>query len=273
MLPVVMSIAGSDSGGGAGIQADLKTFHAFGCFGTTAITAITCQNTTGVSDIQGIRPEIVSAQIADVLADFPVKAAKTGMLLSADIMKAVEEVWKEKANEIPLVIDPVMVASSGARLLEKSAEEALIRFIQNAGAALITPNLPEAGILYGRRIETVEEAVLAAKSIGETSQSAVLIKGGHRLASSGNDEVIDILYDPASESHELITGPRLSSTNTHGTGCTLSAAITAGLGHGNPLAVAVKKGRDYLVDAMKNAPGFGKGFGPLNHVRETWKIN
>lgn len=259
-LPVVLTIAGSDSGGGAGIQADLKTFQAFRCFGTTVITAITAQNTQGVTGVQGIDPEIVAAQLEAVLADLPVKAAKAGMLFSAPIIEAVQDVWKRQAEDIPLVVDPVMVASTGARLLKPEAEAALTEFLRLA--RLITPNLPEAEVLFGRPISGESGMKEAALELYDRFGSAVLIKGGHRLGLDGR--VLDVLYDGTK--FLTFTSERLPEKNTHGTGCTLSAAITSNLALGLGLQEAVAGARDYLIGAIKNAPGLGSGFGPLNHL-------
>ncbi|MCR9143428.1 MAG: bifunctional hydroxymethylpyrimidine kinase/phosphomethylpyrimidine kinase [bacterium] len=261
--PVALSIAGSDSSGGAGIQADLKTFQALGCFGTTAITAITCQNTTGVSAVQGIDPGIVAGQIRDVLADFPVAAAKTGMLFSAEIIAAVSEAWRTTAGQIPLVVDPVMVATSGHRLLETTAEAALIAFLQQA--TLITPNLPEAEVILERSIQSMTDMHAAARELQKQTRASVLLKGGHRLQSGERPgEAVDILFDGSNI--EEIARPVLSTNSTHGTGCTLSAAIAAGLSQGQSLITAVHAARDYLHGAVQHAPGLGAGSGPLNHM-------
>lgn len=269
--PVCLSIAGSDSGGGAGIQADLKTFQAFGCFGTTAITAVTCQNTTGVSAVQGLEPDIVAGQLHDVLADFPVGAAKTGMLFSAPIIEAVAATWHEHTltaaqagrDRIPLIADPVMVSTSGHRLLEREAEQAMIVFLKSA--TLITPNIPEAEVILGRSIGSLAQMHDAAQDLANVCDTAVLLKGGHRL----NDperagEAIDIYYDGRALrefSHTV-----LPADNTHGTGCTLSAAIAAGLARKADLPSAIGAAREYLRGAIEHAPGFGAGSGPLNHM-------
>lgn len=257
--PVALTIAGSDSGGGAGIQADLKTFQFLGCFGTTAITAVTCQNTRGVSAVQGLAPDIVRAQIRDVLLDFPVAAAKTGMLYSAEIIQSVALEWGEHGGNIPLVVDPVMVATSGDRLLEAAGERALIDFLGRA--TLITPNLPEAEVILGRAISP-EPADMkeAACEIQKRHGAAVLLKGGHKTTGA---EMIDVLVN-GSES-QFIVRPRIRTSNTHGTGCTLSAAITAGLAKGESLARSVSRARDYLQRALESAPAIGSGHGPLNH--------
>tara|TARA_B100001939_G_scaffold344845_1_gene360148 strand:+ start:9758 stop:10603 length:846 start_codon:yes stop_codon:yes gene_type:complete len=262
-LPVVLTIAGSDSGGGAGIQADLKTFQALGCYGTTAITAITCQNTTGVSAVQAIDPDIVAGQLRDVLIDLPVKAAKTGMLFSRDIMDAVRNTWKKYAEKQALIVDPVMVASSGDRLLEPDAEDALIEFLNEA--TLITPNLPEAEVILNESIGDLEEMKVAAKKLHEQTGAAVLLKGGHRLSeSSSNNKVTDVFFQ--GESLEVLEYPLYPEKNTHGTGCTLSAGIAAGMARDLDLASAVQLARKFIDGAIKNAPGLGAGTGPLNHL-------
>ena len=280
-LPVAISIAGSDSGGGAGIQADLKTFHAHGCFGTTAITAITCQNTEGVSAVQSIKPDIIAGQIKSVLSDFPVQAAKTGMLFSAEIIEAVQ--FSLKNIEFPLIIDPVMVATSGDRLLEKSAEEALIRFLKMA--TLITPNLPEAEVILDRKIKSIDEMKHALPELFEKTRANILLKGGHlqkerdyqkaetllngkeplKDEHPSESEVTDFYFD--GEKVHTFTSPRLESRNTHGTGCTLSAAIAARMAQNDSPLEAIKKSRDYLHGAIENAPDLGQGpAGPLNHM-------
>ncbi len=265
-LPVAMTIAGSDSGGGAGIQADLKTFQAFHIYGTSALTAITCQNSCTVSAIQAVHTEIVAGQIAAIMEDFPVAAIKTGMLFSAEIITAIEERLKESLSrytmKIPIVVDPVMVAASGDRLLESSAEEALRQFLPLA--SLITPNLPEAELLCGDTIGSLSEMEAAAVEMARKFHTDVLLKGGH-ARQQNSTEIIDILYERKEGKAELFSYPRLNTKNTHGTGCTLSAAITAGLAKGEPLQEAVFKGRRYLQRAMESAPSLGKGHGPLNH--------
>lgn len=263
-LPVVMTIAGSDSGGGAGIQADLKTFQAFGCFGVSAITAITCQNTRGVSAVQGIDPKIVTGQIKDVIADLPVQAAKTGMLFSTEIIRSVQKEW-ERHKSIPLVVDPVMVASSGDRLLEKSAEEALIEFLKSA--TIITPNLPEAEVILNQIIEDFSQMEKAAQALHKATGASVLLKGGHRLRRGvSRTEVVDVFYNGST--FKYLRNPILPERNTHGTGCTLSAAIAAGLAKGKEEWDAIQEAREFLQGALKHAPGIGSGHGPLNHM---WK--
>jgi hydroxymethylpyrimidine kinase/phosphomethylpyrimidine kinase len=259
-LAVVLSIAGSDSGGGAGIQADLKTFQALGCFGTTAITAITCQNTTGVRGVQAMTPEIVRNQILAVTEDFPVRAAKTGMLFSTEIIDAVSKALDDTSYKFPIVVDPVMVASTGARLLREDAEKALASFLVRA--AVITPNVPESEVLLGRKIVTLDDMEKAALDLHEMTGSAVLVKGGHR-AEHGN-VVFDVLYDGAH--FEILEAMFQSPRNTHGTGCTLSAGIAAGLARGLSIVESVREAKKFLVGALAGAPGLGHGTGPLNHL-------
>lgn len=262
-IPVALTIAGSDSGGGAGIQADLKTFHAYGCFGTSAITAVTCQNTLGVQGVEGISPENVACQIRAVLGDFPVQAVKMGMLFSARIIREVRKIWEEgSAGSIPLVVDPVMVSTSGHRLLADDAISELSEFLQIA--TLITPNIPEAEVLLGREIRSGSDMEASIRELRDKTGVAVLLKGGHREESNWIIDYLLIDGDPI-----LIKKPRQNTKNTHGTGCTLSAAITAGLARGENLEAAVIKARDYLERVMRNAPGFGKGKGPMNHMQDV----
>lgn len=257
-LPVVLSIAGSDSGGGAGIQADLKTFHAFGVFGTTAVTAVTVQNTRGVSGVHPIPVETVRAQIRAVAEDLAPAAFKTGMLATAELVRAVAAAIDEErlAN---YVLDPVMVATSGDRLLDRDAERTVIEELLPR-AALVTPNLDEAAILAGRRVEDVDGMRRAAETLVERGARAVLLKGGHLRTS----ELTDLLL--ADGEWREWRRPRLDTRSTHGTGCTLSAGVAAGLARGWPLEEAVEAALDYVRRAMESAPGLGGGHGPLNHL-------
>jgi hydroxymethylpyrimidine/phosphomethylpyrimidine kinase len=255
--PVALTVAGSDSGGGAGIQADLKTFHAFGVFGTSAITAITAQNTLAVTAIQKIDPEIVRQQIRAVAEDLAPAAAKTGMLADASIIEAVVDAL-QAASLQRLVIDPVMVAKSGHRLLEADAIEAL-RSALLPLAEVVTPNLPEAALLAGRDVESVDDMKAAAEAIVAAGARSVLLKGGHLSGAT----LVDVYYDGDSW-HEW-SGPRLDTRHTHGTGCTLSAAICAGLALGRPRIEAVEAARRFTRRAIEAAPGLGAGHGPLNH--------
>lgn len=254
---VALTIAGSDSGGGAGIQADLKTFHAFRVFGTSAITAITAQNTLGVRSIQKIDPQIVLDQIRAVAEDLKPDAVKSGMLADAAIIAAVAEGIRSCAL-VNYVLDPVMVATSGDRLLEEDAIGALQSLLLPL-ATLVTPNLAEASILSARPVDTVDAMRGAAEGLVTRGARAALIKGGHLTG----DEVVDILFD----GHEWREWrrPRLFTRNTHGTGCTLSAAIAAGLALGLPLLDAVDRGLDFTRRALESAPELGGGHGPLNH--------
>jgi hydroxymethylpyrimidine/phosphomethylpyrimidine kinase len=254
---VALTIAGSDSGGGAGIQADLKTFHAFGVFGTSAVTAITAQNTLEVRAIQRVEPEIVAAQIRAVADDLKPAAAKTGMLADAEIVDAVAHAIRESAIR-HLVVDPVMVAKSGDRLLRDDAVEALQDLLLPL-AEVVTPNTPEAAILTGRPIRNVNDMIAAAEALVARGARSVLIKGGHLP----QEPVVDIYYD-GTERHEW-RGSRLQTRHTHGTGCTLSAAICAGLALGHPRVESVAAARAFTRRAIETAPGLGAGHGPLNH--------
>ncbi|UCC82082.1 MAG: bifunctional hydroxymethylpyrimidine kinase/phosphomethylpyrimidine kinase [Gemmatimonadota bacterium] len=254
---VALTIAGSDSGGGAGIQADLKTFHAFGVFGTSAITAITAQNTVGVRSIQKIEPDVVADQIRAVADDLKPAAAKTGMLADAPIIEAVASAIRE-TGLAHLVVDPVMVAKSGDRLLEEDAVNALAMQLLPLSEVL-TPNLPEAAILAGRRVETVDDMRAAAEILADRGAQSVLVKGGHL----SGDVLIDLFFDGA-DWHEW-QERRHDTRHTHGTGCTLSAAICAGLALGWPRVEAVEKARLYTQRAIETAPELGEGHGPLNH--------
>ncbi|HZG42823.1 MAG TPA: bifunctional hydroxymethylpyrimidine kinase/phosphomethylpyrimidine kinase [Longimicrobium sp.] len=256
--PIALTIAGSDSGGGAGIQADLKSFHAFGCFGTTAITAITVQNTRGVTDVHAIPVDTVRAQIRAVADDLPPVACKTGMLATAELVRAVAESIREHA--LPnYVLDPVMVATSGDRLLDEDAVRTIIDELLPL-AAVVTPNLDEAALLVGFAVEDVPSMRCAAEQLVQMGARAALLKGGHLRGA----ELVDVLWD-GREWHEW-TRPKLDTHNTHGTGCTLSAAIAAGLAHGRPLRQAVEDALSYVQRAMRAAPGYGTGHGPLNHL-------
>ncbi|HEY0020385.1 MAG TPA: bifunctional hydroxymethylpyrimidine kinase/phosphomethylpyrimidine kinase [Longimicrobium sp.] len=257
-IPIALTIAGSDSGGGAGIQADLKTFHAFGCFGTSAITAITVQNTRGVTGVHAIPVDTVRAQVAAVATDLPPAACKTGMLATPELVRAVAASIRE--HGLPnYVLDPVMVATSGDRLLAMEAEQTIVHELLPL-AACVTPNLDEAAILVGFAVEDVEGMRRAARVLVERGARAALLKGGHLRSA----ELVDVLWD-GTDWHEW-RRPKLDTRHTHGTGCTLSAAIAAGLAHGRPLRRAVEDALDYVQRAMAAAPGLGGGHGPLNHL-------
>ena len=256
-IPVALTIAGSDSGAGAGIQADLKTFSALEVYGLTVITAITAQNTLGVRAVQEIDTNVIEAQLDAVAEDFVIGALKTGMLSSAAIIDAVAAGIRRHGLK-PLVVDPVMVAKSGDRLLRNDAVEALrTRLIPLA--RLVTPNLPEAEVLAGMSIRTRDDRLKAARAIIELGAQAVVIKGGH----SEDDPVIDLLVDR--DGAEEFSARRVATTSDHGTGCTFSAAIAAGLARGLDLRSAVGDARSYLSRALIDAPGLGHGHGPLQH--------
>jgi hydroxymethylpyrimidine/phosphomethylpyrimidine kinase len=238
--PVLLTIAGSDSGGGAGIQADLKTFAAFGGYGISAITAITAQNPAGVSGVQGVDPGLVAAQIRQVASYFPIAAAKTGMLFSAAIVNAVADALLEWPSRPPLVVDPVMVATSGAELLQQDAISAVSQRILPL-ATLITPNLDEAALLLGRPLSGRADLEPAARDLHARFGVAILVKGGHV---KGSSEAADCLFDGRTVRWHV--RPFVHGVNTHGTGCTLSAAIAAALGFGHPLPEAVDLAKGYL---------------------------
>jgi hydroxymethylpyrimidine/phosphomethylpyrimidine kinase len=255
--PVVLTIAGSDSGAGAGIQADLKTFAALGVYGVSVITAITAQNTVGVRAVQEIDPDVISAQLDAVAEDFSIAALKTGMLSSAAVIDTVVAGLRRHALR-PLVVDPVMIAKSGDRLLREDAVETLRRTLLPL-AYVVTPNIPEAEVLAGLAIRTHADRVEAGRAIMGLGAHAVVIKGGH----SDDDPIVDLLVD-GDGVHEF-RAARIATGSTHGTGCTFSAAIAAGLGRGEDLAAAVGEARAYLSSALAQAPGLGHGHGPLNH--------
>jgi len=256
-MQIVLTIAGSDSGGGAGIQADLKTFHQFGVFGTSVVVAITAQNTRAVTAIHPIPLAMVRAQLDAVAADLPPAAFKTGMLATAAL---VEEVAAGIARHglSHYVCDPVMVASSGDRLLDADAvctvRERLVPL-----AAIVTPNLDEAAMLVEDTVETVAQMERAGRALLRLGAGAALVKGGHLP----DEEIVDLLVTPAEV--RPFRHARLSTTSTHGTGCTLSAAVAAGLALGRPLSRAVADALGFVHAAIASAPGLGAGHGPLNH--------
>jgi hydroxymethylpyrimidine/phosphomethylpyrimidine kinase len=255
--PVVLTIAGSDSGAGAGIQADLKTFAALGVYGVSVITAITAQNTVGVRAVQEVSPEVIAAQLDAVAEDFSIAALKTGMLSSAAIIETVVAGLQRHALR-RLVVDPVMIAKSGDRLLREDAVDTLRRALLPL-AAVVTPNIPEAEVLAGIAIRTQADRVAAGRAIMKLGANAVVIKGGH----SDEDPIVDLLVD--SEGVHEFRAARIATGSTHGTGCTFSAAIAAALGRDEDLATAVGEARAYLSRALAQAPGLGHGHGPLNH--------
>ena len=261
-LPIALTIAGSDSGGGAGIQADLKTFHAFGVYGTSALTALTAQNTLGVTAVHPVPTAMIRAQIEAVASDLRPAAFKTGMLATSDIIDTVAGAISDEALR-RYVLDPVMVATSGDRLLDRDAERAIVERLLPL-CEVVTPNLPEAAVLLGAQDEplaSADESRLRdyARRLVELGAHSALVKGGHLTG----PEVIDVFYDR--RDFRLWRRPRLETRNTHGTGCTLSAAIAAGLASGRPLAEAVERALGYVARAIASAPGLGAGHGPLDH--------
>ena len=254
---IALTIAGSDSGGGAGIQADLKTFAAFGCFGTSAIVAITAQNTLGVRAVHAVPAEVIQSQLDALADDLPPDACKTGMLATAELVHLVADTIAARRWS-RYVLDPVMVASSGDRLLEEDAIGALRERLVPL-ATCVTPNLDEAELLTGLSVRDPEAMVRAGEALLEIGARAVLVKGGHLRS----DILVDVLCTP--DGVQRFTRPRITTRATHGTGCTLSAAITAGLALSRPLQVAVTDALDYLQAAIRAAPEFGAGHGPVWH--------
>ena len=257
-MKVALTIAGSDSGGGAGIQADLKTFAAHGVHGTSAITAVTAQNSLTVAGAFALPAAFVVAQIDAVASDMPVAAAKTGMLANCEIVDAVARAVARL--QIPhLVVDPVMVAKSGDALLEADAVDAYLRRLFPL-ATVITPNLAEAEALLGHPVRSLEQMRRAARELKEQGSRAVLLKGGHL-----EGDPIDVFYDGSRL--EDLSAPRIHTKNTHGTGCTYSAAIAARLALGAELLEAVRGAKEYVTEAIRGAYSVGKGHGPLDHFR------
>jgi hydroxymethylpyrimidine/phosphomethylpyrimidine kinase len=255
-MKVALTIAGSDSGGGAGIQADLRTFAAHRVHGCSAVTAITAQNSLGVTDWAPVEPRLVVAQIEAVATDMPVAATKTGMLGTAEIVAAVAEAAGRLALG-PLVVDPVMVAKSGDRLLDAAAEQAYRALLPLA--ALATPNLHEAEVLLGRPVRDLAAMRQAARDLRALGPAAVLVKGGGLPGAP-----VDVFFD--GERLEEILAPRVDTRNVHGTGCTLSAAICARLALGAPLLEAVRRAKAWLTEALRRSYSVGKGRGPVDHL-------
>ncbi len=257
-MRIALTIAGSDSGGGAGIQADLKTFQQFGVFGTSVIVALTAQNTRGVRAVETVSEAMVAAQLAALAEDLPPAALKTGMLAEAALARLVGQTVRENGWS-PLVVDPVMVSTSGQRLLSPEAED-VVRESLLPLAALVTPNLDEAAILTGRAVHDEPSMERAGETLVRYGVGAALVKGGHLAG----DIISDLLVTPAGT--RVFRRPRIPTTSTHGTGCTLSAAITAGLALGRDLETAVADGLDYVHRAIAAAPALGGGHGPLDHT-------
>lgn len=265
MTPIALTIAGSDSSGGAGIQADLKTFGALGVHGACAITALTAQNTKRVDDVLPVPPEFVLAQMRAVASDLDVKAIKIGMLATGPIIEAVADGLDELPG-VPVVLDPVMASHSGDPLLDEGAVDTL-KSVLIPAATLVTPNLFEAAMLLGEaKAHNIEQMVAQAYRLRDLGAKAVLVKGGHL-----DGESIDVLLDDTGE--ERLEAPRHVTKNTHGTGCTLSSAIAAGLAKGEPLEKAVKDAKVYVTAAIIAADEIevGKGRGPVHHFHAFWK--
>lgn len=256
-IPRALTIAGSDSGGGAGIQADLKTFQELDVFGMSAITAVTIQNTLGVHGYHELEAKAVADQIDAVVEDLGVDALKTGMIANISIMEVIADRVKHH-RLAPLVVDPVMVAKGGALLLEKSAQTTLVNTLIPL-ARLVTPNLPEAEVLTGMSLNTDEDRKEAARQIHDMGAEAVVIKGGHLEGEFSTD----LLFD--GESFHTFTSPRISTRHTHGTGCTFSAAVTAELAKGRPLSEAVSIAKEFVTRAIAHPLELGGGHGPTNH--------
>lgn len=254
-----LTIAGSDSGGGAGIQADLKTFAAHGVYGTSAITAITAQNTLGVTAVHTVPADIVAAQIEAVVSDIGTDAVKTGMLATAAIVEAVVAAIEEL--DLPsVVVDPVMVAKGGSRLLDDEAIETM-RTELLPRAMAITPNAEEAAALLNDEVRTLDQARAAARRLKELGPGAVIVKGGHLDGAMA----IDVLFDGVRFTE--LRAPRIDTTSTHGTGCTFASAIAANLALGLDLKTAAERAKSYVTEAIRRAPRIGQGHGPLGHFR------
>jgi hydroxymethylpyrimidine/phosphomethylpyrimidine kinase len=255
-MRTALTIAGSDSSGGAGIQADLKTFEAHGVFGTSAITAVTAQNTLGVTGIVALAPEMVVAQIDAVLDDIGADAIKIGMLANAGIARAVADAL-DRRPRLPVVLDTVMVAKSGAQLLDADAVRVIVERLLPR-ATVVTPNVPEAEAILGRPIRTIGDLPAAAKDLVAAGARAAIVKGGHL-----DGPPIDVLFD----GHTIVElrAERVETRHTHGTGCTFSAAIAARLALGDDLASAAQHAKAYITEAIRRAPGLGGGHGPLGH--------
>lgn len=257
-MKIALTIAGSDSGGGAGIQADLKTFSALGVYGMSVLTSITAQNTLGVQGVHDLPPDFVGLQIDSVMQDIGADAVKTGMLSNTQIIKIVNKKIKEYQVK-NLVIDPVMVAKGGDRLLREDAIEALKEDLIPL-AMVVTPNLSEAEVLTGLKIKNIDDMKEAARKIYKLGPKNVLIKGGHLLS----NQAVDLLYN--GESFKEFSSERINTKNTHGTGCTLSSAIAAGLAQEREVEEAVEIAKRYITLAIKNSLAIGHGHGPLNHL-------
>ena len=261
-VPSAMTIAGSDSGGGAGIQADLKTFAALGVYGTSCVTAITAQNTVGVTGIHEIPQDLITDQIKCVMEDIGADAVKTGMLSSTAIVETVSrELSKYKVTNV--VVDPVMVAKSGDALLKKEAVQA-VRDLMLPLATVVTPNIPEAEVLTELNIASIEDMKTAAKALVDMGCHSAVVKGGHMMGPAS-----DLLYDGAE--YHVFSVERIDTVNTHGTGCTFASAIASGLAKGLTLYDSVSDAKQFITDSIKSSFVIGSGHGPLNHFHRFWK--
>lgn len=255
-MSIALTIAGSDSGGGAGIQADIKTFSALGVYGASVITAITAQNTVGVTAVHEVPVDVIASQLDAVLSDFEVGAAKTGMLAAPDIIAVVADKIEQWSVQ-RLVVDPVMVAKSGDRLLREDAIDALRHRLLPL-ASVVTPNIPEAEVLAAMEIRDEADREEAARRIGDLGAHHVVVKGGHLAG-----DPVDLVWD--GQRMYRLSARRVESTSTHGTGCTFSAAITALVAQGREVEDAIRDAKEYLTGAIQHAEGLGHGHGPLNH--------
>ena len=261
----VLICAGSDSGGGAGIQADIKTVTALGCFAATAITALTSQNTKGVFNVLDIPTSFLRQQMTVVLEDIGADVIKTGMLHNAEVIRTISNTLESLGDSSSLVIDPVMVAKGGHSLLQTSAIDALKNELIRK-ADVLTPNIPEAEVLVGIEITSVDDMRRAGERLLNMGPKSVLIKGGHLT----DDTLTDILLTQSKE--KLYSSPRLKTVHTHGTGCTLASAIAAGIAQGLEVQIATERARKYVFEAIRTAPGLGAGHGPLNHAHTISKM-
>ena len=261
----VLICAGSDSGGGAGIQADIKTVTALGCFAATAITALTSQNTKGVFNVLDIPTSFLRQQMTVVLEDIGADVIKTGMLHNAEVIRTISNTLENLGDSSTLVIDPVMVAKGGHSLLQTSAIDALKNELIRK-ADVLTPNIPEAEVLVGIQITSVDDMRRAGERLLNMGPKSVLIKGGHLT----DDTLTDILLTQSEE--KLYSSPRLKTVHTHGTGCTLASAIAAGIAQGLEVQIATERARKYVFEAIRTAPGLGAGHGPLNHAHTISKM-
>ena len=261
----VLICAGSDSGGGAGIQADIKTVTALGCFAATAVTALTSQNTKGVFNVLDIPTSFLRQQMTVVLEDIGADVIKTGMLHSAEVIRTISNTLESLGDSSSLVVDPVMVAKGGHSLLQASAVDALKSELIHK-ADVLTPNIPEAEVLAGIEITSVDDMRRAGECLLRMGARSVLIKGGHLT----DDTLTDILLTQSEE--KFYSSPRLKTVHTHGTGCTLASAVAAGIAQGLELQIATDRARKYVFEAIRSAPGLGAGHGPLNHAHTISKM-